>query len=243
MKKVVLLVVGLLASLPMMAQRDFILSHIDRRGFLNISGGLAMPIGSPYKTDPNAPSDLMALSGSSFQVSLGYRLNHRWGAVVNFTNCLNDGSTKQMIQKVENGKLGSDWKASSGTWNCSHLLAGPYVSFVFDRLTIDARLTGGMSWVERPGTELKGLYYGNEMSVKTTSVNSKSFTAGLGTSVRYVIGRNIAFAVHADYLTTKASFDSVETTVKIGTDSGTEFLREVKPIGILSLNGGLSLLF
>jgi Outer membrane protein beta-barrel domain len=243
MKKILILVIGLLSSVEMMAQRDFILSHIDRRGFLNISGGWSMPIGSPYKSDPDAPSDLMALSGSSFQVSMGYRLNHRWGAVLNFTNCLNDGSTNQMIQKVENGKLGSNWKASSGTWNCSHLLIGPYATFTFNRLMVDGRLTGGMSFVERPGTELKGDYYGNLMSVRTKSVNTKSFTAGLGASVRYKIGRNIALAIHADYLTTRSTFGSVETTINIGTDTGTEFLREVKPIGILSLNGGLSLLF
>ncbi len=243
MKKALILSIALLGTMPLLAQKGFILSHLDKRGYLNLSGGLSMPTGSVLKGDPTAPSDLMAFRGSSFQLAIGYRIGYHWGAVLSMTNCINDGNARPLVDNLEKSQLGTGWTDRAGTWNCSHLLAGPSYTINAGRWIIDTRIMGGYSWIARPYTELSGKYYQLEMGISTSSSKSKSFTAGLGTSVRFKVGRNIALAVHADYLTTRAKFDNIEATVTMGPNQSIEPVREVKPMGILSLSGGLSLLF
>ncbi len=243
MKKQLILSFLLLASMSTYAQKGFILSHLDSRGYLNLSGGMSLPMASIMKDDPNAPSDLSAFKGSAFQVSIGYRIGRHWGAVLSMTNCLNEGNVRPLLENLEKSQLGTNWTAKSGTWNCSHLSAGPSYSITAGRWMFDQRLMVGYSWLERPYTNLSGKYYQFEMGVQTSTGKSKSISAGLGTSVRFKVGRNIALAVHADYITTRATFNDIESTLIIGEDQSTEPVKEVKAMGILNLNGGLSLLF
>lgn len=243
MKRIALLFVLILAVLPAFSQRNFILSHVDRRGYLNLSAGASMPVGSLSAADPEAHSDLKALNGSSMQISAGYRLGRLFGVMASMTNCLNDANTNPMVENVSKSQFGTNWRAKGGTWNCSHLLAGPTISVASGLFMFDGRLAAGYSWVQRPSTELKGNFYQMPIVMETYVERSRSFMVGIGTSVRYKIGRNFALALHADYLSTRAKFDNVKSSISLGGDQATDFAPETHPIGILSLNGGLSLLF
>ena len=243
MKNNVLFLILTLAALPAFSQRNFILSHVDRRGYLNLSAGSSIPVGSLAAADPETPSDLKALSGSSLQISAGYRLGRLFGVMASMTNCLNDANTQPMVENVSKSQFGTNWLAKGGTWTCSHLMVGPTISVASGLFIFDGRLTAGHSWVQRPATELKGNFYQLPIVMETSSERSKSFMMGIGTSVRCKIGRNFALAVHADYLSTRAKFDNVKSSISLGGDQATDFVRETHPIGILSLNAGLSLLF
>jgi len=243
MKRVSILIVGLLASASVFAQQRFILSHIDHRGFINLSGGVSMPVQSLMKGDPTAPSEVVALRGSSMQVSGGYRLTRRLGVMGTFTNCLNESGTQQLVENIKKTHAGGNWTSTGGTWSCAHLMAGPYITFSSGIFMFDGRLTGGYSFIQRPTTELKGQFYDVPLSIKTAQTRSGSFSAGTGMSIRCKITRNFALALHADYVTTRASFDNLTSTLTVGEDKVNDKLREVHPIGLLSLNGGLSLLF
>ncbi|WP_428668176.1 outer membrane beta-barrel protein [Runella sp.] len=243
MKKIYTLVIGLLATGMSFAQQSFILSHIDHRGFVNISGGVSIPVKSLMQGDPTAPSDITALRGTSMQISGGYRLTRRVGVMGSFTNCLNATGTQKLVSNIQISHPGGNWASTGGTWNCSHFVAGPYITFKAGIWMFDARVTGGYSWIQRPTTELKGNFYDVPLSIKTTQSRNGSFTVGSGASVRCKITRNFALALHADYVSTKASFNDLTSTLTIGKDQGDERIREVHPIGSLNLTGGLSLLF
>ncbi|MCP1383451.1 hypothetical protein [Runella salmonicolor] len=243
MKKIYTLVIGLLVTGMSFAQQSFILSHIDHRGFVNFSGGTSIPVKSLMKADPNASSEISALRGSSMQVSAGYRLTRRIGIMGSFTNCLNQTSTLKLVESIQKSHPGGTWASSGGTWNCSHFLAGPYMTFKAGIWMFDARVTGGYSWIQRPFTELKGTFFDVPLTIKTAQSRNGSFSVGSGASVRCKITRNFALAVHADYVSTKASFNDITSTLTIGKDKGDEKISEVHPIGLLSVGGGLSLLF
>ncbi|MDF7816349.1 outer membrane beta-barrel protein [Runella sp. MFBS21] len=243
MKKVYSLIIGLLATGMSFAQQSFILSHIDHRGFVNLSGGVSMPVKSLMKGDPTAPSDVVALRGTSMQVSAGYRLTRRMGIQGSFTNCLNNAGTKKLVENIEKSHAGGNWSTSGGTWNCSHLMAGPFMTFSSGLFMFDARIMGGYSWIQRPTTELKGNFYDVPLSVKTQQMRKGSATLGGGASIRYKISRNFALALNADYVSTRASFDNLTSTLTVGKEKVDENIREVHPIGLVSINGGLSLLF
>lgn len=243
MKKVYTLVIGMLISGMSFAQQSFILSHIDHRGFINISGGVSMPVKSLMKGDPTAPSDVIALRGTSMQITGGYRLSRRFGLMGSFTNCLNESGTQKLVENIKVSHSGGNWSSTGGTWNCSHFVAGPYATFSTGLWMFDARVTSGYSWIQRPTTELKGQFYDVPLTIKTAQTRTGSFTVGGGASVRFKITRNFALAVHADYVSTRSSFDNLTSTLTIGEDKVDDKIREVHPIGLLSLNGGLSLLF
>lgn len=243
MKKLILPLILALAALPAFAQKNFILSHLDRRGYLNLSAGVSMPVRSIFAADPTAPSDLKSANGSSVQITTGYRLTRRLGIMASMTNCLNDANVKPMIENVEQTQFGSNWTAKGGSWTCSQLMVGPTITFASGLFLFDGRVTGGYSWVQRPSTELKGSMYNVPLLVQTSTERSQSFMVGTGVSVRCKIGRHFAVALHADYLSTRAEFKNVKSSLTIGQDQATDFVRETHPIGILSLNGGLSLLF
>jgi len=243
MKKVCTLIVGLLATSISFAQQKFILSHIDHRGFVSLSGGMSVPVKSLMKGDATAPSDVVALRGTSMQVSAGYRLTRRFGVMGSFTNCLNNAGTQKLVDNIQKSHSGGNWTSSSGTWNCSHLLAGPYMTFATGIWMFDTRVSGGYSWIQRPSTELKGQFYDVPLSIKTSQTRNGSFAVGGGASVRCKITRNFALNFSADYVSTRASFDNLTSTLTIGQDKVEDKIREVHPIGLLSLNGGLSLLF
>lgn len=243
MKKILLPILLVLTIAPAFAQKNFILSHLDRRGYLNLSGGASMPVGSLFAGDPASASDLKSVRGSSIQIAAGYRLTRLFGVVASMTNCLNNANTLPMVENVAQGQFGTNWAAKGGAWNCSHLMLGPTINLQSGLFMFDGRITGGYSWVQRPSTELKGEFYNVPMVVQTSTERSRSFTVGTGVSVRCKIGRNFALAIHADYLTTRAEFKNVKSVLKIGEDQATDFVRETHPIGMLSLNGGLSLLF
>jgi|GEM_PF-1382539 len=244
MKKIILpIVVVLLTIAPVFAQKNFILSHLDRRGYLNLSGGVSKPVASLFAADPASVSDLKSVGGSSIQIAAGYRLTRLFGVVASMTNCLNNANTLPMVENVAQSQFGTDWSAKGGSWNCAHLLLGPTISLQSGLFMFDGRIMGGYSWVQRPSTELKGAFYNVPMVVQTSAERSRSFSVGTGVSVRCKIGRNFALAIHADYLSTRAEFKNVKSILKIGNDEATDFVRETHPIGMLSLNGGLSLLF
>ncbi len=243
MKKVCTLIVGLLATSMSFAQQKFILSHIDHRGFVNLSGGMSMPVKSLMKGDDTAPSDVVALRGTSMQISAGYRLTRRFGVMGSFTNCLNEAGTQKLVDNIQKSHSGGNWTSSGGAWNCSHLVAGPYMTFATGIWMFDTRLTGGYSWIQRPNTELKGQFYDVPLSIKTSQTRNGSFAVGGGASIRCKITRNFALNFSADYVSTRASFDNLTSTLTIGQDKVEDKIREVHPIGLLSLNGGLSLLF
>lgn len=243
MKKVYTSVIAMLITGMSFGQQTFILSHIDHRGFINLAGGVSMPVKSLMKGDPTAPSDVSALRGTSMHVSAGYRLSRRFGLMGSFTNCLNESSTQKLVQNIQTSHSGGSWSVSGGTWNCSHFMAGPYMTFSKGLLMFDARLLGGYSWIDRPSTELKGQFYDVPLTIKTYQTKSGSFSAGAGTSIRVKVMRNFSLAVHADYISTRASYNNLTSTLTIGEDKVDDKIREVHPIGLLSFGGGLSLLF
>ncbi|MFN8349562.1 MAG: hypothetical protein U0X91_31470 [Spirosomataceae bacterium] len=243
MKKAVTLIVGMLVAGMSCAQQSFILSHIDHRGFINLTGGVSMPVKSLMKGDETAPSDVVALRGSSLQVSAGYRLSRRFGVIGSFTNCLNQSGTQKLVDNIQKSHSGGDWTSSGGSWNCSHLMAGPYMTFSSGLWMIDTRLVGGYSWIQRPSTELKGQFFDVPLTIKTSQNRIGSFSVGGGMSLRYKVSRNFALAVNADYVSTRASFDNLTSTLTIGNEEVSDKIREVHPIGLISLGGGLSLLF
>ena len=243
MKKVYTSVVAMLIAGMSFGQQTFILSHIDHRGFINLSGGISMPVKSLMKGDPTAPSDVSALRGTSVQITGGYRLTRRLGVVGSFTNCLNESSTQKLVQNIQTSHSGGSWSVTGGTWNCSHFMVGPYLTLSKGLLMFDARVTGGYSWIERPSTELKGQFYDVPLTIKTSQTKSGSFSVGAGSSIRVKVTRNFALAVHADYISTRASYNNLTSTLTIGEDKVDDKIREEHPIGLLSFGGGLSLLF
>jgi hypothetical protein len=242
MKKIFILIMMMTATAAM-SQRIFILSNIDKRGYMNLSMGMSVPAKSFLKADASAPSQLMAYQGSSIQFSAGYRFNHRFGIQTSITTCINQADARPLIVNAERGGVGNQFTANVGTWNCAFITAGPYVSYSAGLWMFDARINTGYSLIQKPSVDITGDYFKVKTTLQTSNDQSNAFTMGGGATIRYRIGRNFALAVHADYLTAKPAFNQVKNTLNVGGDELSAVVREVKPLASFTLNGGLSLLF
>jgi Outer membrane protein beta-barrel domain len=243
MKKIFILLTMMAAATAAMSQRAFILSNIDKRGFMNLSMGISIPAKSFLKADESAPSQLMAYQGSAVQFSAGYRLNHRFGVQTNITTCTNQADARPLIVNAERSGVGNQFTANTGTWNCAFITVGPYITYSAGLWLFDARLNVGYSLIQKPAVDMTGDYFKIKTTLQTSNDNSNAFTMGAGATVRYRVGRNFALAIHADYLTAKPTFNQVSNTLNVGGDEIKATVREVKPLASFTLNGGLSLLF
>lgn len=237
-------VVLLLIDLPIFAQKSFILSHVDRRGYLNVSVGSNVPMNDflSKNNEDVMPRETM-VRGQAFQVQAGYRLTRHWGVVGSLTHCINQTNTNLILRQAETAGYGSNWQTNAKLWNCTSVMAGPYVTFSPGRWMLDVRIQGGYALVLKPETIMNGNILSLPMEIKSTSEKRGGLSAGIGTSVRYKVGRNIALGLHADYVVTKATFENLQKVVTLTDVMISEQIQRQSFGGSLNVGAGVCFLF
>lgn len=241
-----LIVMGLvtLDFLPAFAQKSFILSHVDRRGYLNVSVGSNIPMNDFLgKNNQDVMPRETMMRGQAFQVQTGYRITRHLGVVGSLTHCINPTNTNLILHQAETAGYGSNWQTNAKLWNCTSLMAGPYITFSPGRWMLDVRLQAGYALVQKPETIMSGDILSLPMEIKTTGERRGGLSAGFGTSVRYKIGRNLAFGLHADYVVTKAKFDNLQKIVALSDIVVSEEIQRQTFGGSLNVGAGICFLF
>jgi hypothetical protein len=105
-----------------------------------------------------------------------------------------------------------------GVWNHIDLQAGPQVSLPLDRLNIDFRVLGGVSFILAPSNEL---YFDNKETSQQfrTMINSKQIVAfgyTLGTGFRYLTPNNVILRLMVDYTFTNATIEITNSFTDTG---------------------------
>ena len=229
---------------PTFAQKSFILSHVDRRGYLNISVGSNIPM-NDFLSNNNQdvmPRESM-IRGQAFQLQTGYRITRHLGIVGSLTHCINPTNTNLILRQAETAGYGSNWQTNAKLWNCTSVMAGPYITFSPGRWMLDVRLQAGYALVQKPETIMNGDILSLPMEIKSTGERRSGLSAGLGTSIRYKIGRNLAFGLHADYVVTKAKFDNLQKIVALSDMTISEEIQRQTFGGSLNVGAGICFLF
>ncbi|AQG81941.1 hypothetical protein [Spirosoma montaniterrae] len=243
MKKLILTVLAAGMTTVSFSQKAFILSRQTKRGFLAASVGGSVPVGRFSSMSAADEQAGMAQHGLSLNASAGYKLIGSIGLMVRGEQHRNGLSTNAILGDIVRNDA-DVWVAQTGKYTITSVMAGPYIAVPMGLFSVDARLLAGRAQAILPATAQSGNFGNLSMGVETTGGTSMATSWGGGLTLRYRAGRSIAFHVNADY--THAQFEFTNLTTKVWDGNGrvqTNIVNATRPVGLVSVSGGLSLLF
>ncbi len=225
------------------AQKAFILSHQDKKGFVDASAGVSVPIGHFASCSPLDEQASMAGRGLAFNVSAGYRLMGRVGLMVRGEHLRNGVQTNSLINALYRNDT-DQWTANAGNWAVTTLMAGPYVTIPLSRFSVDARLLGGRMMATLPGTAMAGNFGDVRIVVHTSGAESQAMAYGGGVTLRYRLGRSLSLHLNGDYTQSSLKFDNLSSVVQSNDDIPQRAtFSSTRIVSVVSLSAGVSVLF
>lgn len=243
MKRIILIGVALLFGSHVYAQKAFILARQGKNGFINVNGGLSVPVGNfgsqSYQNDLSG----MAKSGFSATASAGYRLIGPVGIMARYERTRNQMQTTGMLDMLYKAN-GDIWTAKAGQWSTTTLMAGPYVSVPIGLFTVDIRAMAGQMITTCPATSMEGSYANIPLAVRTNSAQAKATAYGTGLTIRYRLSTSFALQLNSDYSHADITFSEMTTSSTTGINSEqSATYASRKPISFVSVSAGLTFLF
>lgn len=245
MKKSLLLLFVLCVTISAEAQREFILSRQDKKGFVNLSAGLSIPVAQFASSSANNPQACLASPGASLNLSAGYRLLGNWGLMAKGEQLKNFYNTKALLASATQGRGENDiWTAQADNWVINTIMAGPYVSLPYRRFALDARLLAGLVQATLPGTSMEGSYGYNHYAIQTIGATSKGMALGGGVTVRYRLGTNLSLTLAGDLTRSQLMFHNLQSMASssAGRAESLAYSSE-RIISAVSVSAGISFLF
>ncbi|WP_019990329.1 outer membrane beta-barrel protein [Rudanella lutea] len=232
-----------LVSLSVHAQKSFILQHQPKNGFFSISSGVSLPTGKFGLCSTRDEEAGLAKQGTMASISAGYRVAGPVGLMVRyeiFRNRVHEEALLDGVYRIN----GDTWTANAGFWAITSLTAGPYVNIPVGRWTIQARATMGQASGICPSTSLNGRFMDIPMAIETSEVRSTTRSYNGGLTLRYRLGRSTALQFNTDYSRADFTFSDMKTVTSTGLGRGqTSLMTSVKPISVVSVSAGLTILF
>lgn len=225
------------------AQKAFILSHQDRKGFFALSAGGNLPIGRFASCSPVDKEAGMAGLGTTLSLSAGYQLVGPVGLMVRGEQHRNAIKTYALLDDLYRNETDT-WTADADDWSVTTIMGGPYLVIPMGRFTLDTRLLAGRAWAVLPNTNMSGNFGSVDMWVKTTGSQSESTALGGGVSLRYRLGRNLSLHLNSDYTRARFVFDNLTTTAQSNNGrSESSLFSSSRTVSTVSLSAGIALLF
>ncbi len=155
----------------------------ERKGYIALSLGPAIPVGDFGSDDLNNPKAGLAKTGFQFNlINFGYRFSKNIG-----------------IAGLWNGAAHTIKYLDDGIWSHGYMLGGLLVSFPSERIDYDIRIMGGLM---NATVEVPSLNY---------EASGIAFAYDIGGVIRLHLGRVISFITTADYAAGKPTMNSVNT--------------------------------
>ena len=198
-------------------------------GYFGISIGFATPVGGFANTfggtntntttssNVNYPAGY-AQSGLNFNIALAIPVNHsNLGIALQYSGCSNPFDIGSYTNNVAAYDQSRQYDAGDVTdaYSTSFIMAGLYLTYPIQRLSIDFKLMGGVALTYLPEVAYTGQEYNalttnyDQYSWDIASSNSSSFAYGLGIDLRYKF-RRASLLLGVDYLATQAPVNSQE---------------------------------
>jgi hypothetical protein len=244
-KSLLLLLVLWCATISAYAQREFILSCQDKKGFVNLSAGVSMPMAQFASSSVSNPEACLASPGTSLNLSIGYRLLDNWGLMAKGEQLKNFYNTTALLSAVNQVRPESDvWTAQADNWIINTVMAGPYVSLPYRRLALDVRLMAGLVHAELPGTNVEGNYGNNHYAMQTVGATSRGLALGGGVTVRYRLARDLSLTLAGDLTRSQLVFHDLKSMASSNAGRSESVTYTSKRIiSAVSVSAGISFLF
>ncbi len=244
MNRIVLCLLFVSLSGFVLGQKSFILSYQPKNGFIHIAAGPALPLGAFANQSATTTGAGLAMKGLGTQVSVGYRLFGPIGIMARVEQSQLAMQTTGLSERPISQDSTYNRQATAGSWQTTSLMAGPYVSIPMGRFSVDMRLLVGQVRAVCPRVNLTGQIGEDELvSVETRQATGTATATSMGLSVRYRVGRSLAFQVNGDYSQTDVPFQEMTSTWQQGGRSQEFQFDSRQQIHTLNVSAGLTLLF
>ena len=215
--------------------------------FIEISGGIAMPIGNFASSDFDKNSSGFAQTGSHFAASGAWYLTSNFGMGGMFSTS-SFGVDQTSIAKGYLEAFDCDSAtASAGNYSSTSFLVGPYFALPLGNLTIEARVLGGITTTSSPAIIAQAINKPDAtdpISISTFAQSSGTasafgFDAGLG--LRYKLLNHLGISLRGDFFSSKPNI----TLNNYGhqNNTGREISSYNQPISGISATLGIGYLF
>ena len=233
------MLLGLLSS-EAMAQKTFILSNIDHKGFVNITAGYSMPTcHTPFGKNTQ---DMLG-SGQFAQTSVGYRIGRRLGVVGSFSYVSNAVSQDFLTESIGKELAAGGWKTDISDCTMQTLMVGPLLSVPAGRFLFDFQITGGVARSLSPSVEVYSERPGSLARYQSPSQTTYAPAAGAGVVARYKLSRWLAAHASAQYLAANLENENLAQQIQVVSPSPATSVSAHQPIGLMNWGVGLSFIF
>ena len=201
------MIVGLVVSAAMYGQQNF----------ASLSFGASLPLGDYTATESLASSGY-AKTGGTIKFDAGFFPANYFGIAGSFTlrsnYAIRESLLEDMIHHIENSGSApasipeeANIILGTGFWSNVSLYIGPDFSIrASQRLYLDFRIVGGLTFVKPPEQELL-IEYKGEHYHSFVSNNRVTLGWGGGVGIRYKINDALALRLAVDYSQARAKFE------------------------------------
>jgi hypothetical protein len=215
-------------------------------GYFALSLGIAQPIGS-FASQPTTGYGGYALTGDNINLSIGIPINHsNFGIAFMFGSFVNDFDMNTYVSNAAISDPSKNYQPfEQDVYDESFILAGLFATYPINRLSIDVRIMGGVSFCYLPEVDYGAAVYDPTISDydnyewDTYSSRSTSFALAAGADLRYKV-RRFSLMLGVDFLTTDPTVNTEQQyTDPNGNYSYTHITGKV-PISIISTSLGIA---
>jgi hypothetical protein len=199
----------------------------DSKGYIGISLGPSIPIGSFARDDAN--------TGAIFDAHFAYKLKKNVGLAVLLRGQYLPVNVQSLAGKMGQAVPGVNTDVKGDGWSSGGLMAGIYSAYplnqkgtaVFELKTLAGFMTTTSPLVDIRLSSLEGSAW-----VRQHSVSATAFSYLISAGMRFNAGKRMAFIVNADYLDYTPNFKNVKMTTSIGTQETHNMQEQIQTINI-----------
>lgn len=221
MKKLLIIVSGLLISGAIQAQENKVVS--EKRSFIALHGGISIPVGD--FASQNINNQYAAFAKTGFTIGLNYGLKITKPIGITAGLFYNSYKASKMMYWFDHGLGGESVNLSLDHWKFYGIAAGPMVTLeLTPGLEADLRVMGGIANANAP----KVTYQDQVISEGDWSTAA---VLNGGLNVRMQAGNNFLVFANADYNYLKPKFH-YNYTDEFGQPATENFAQKISSIGI-----------
>jgi hypothetical protein len=231
------------------AQTAFIYNSLQKNGFIAASYGTSLPTGDFGKLScTDQRTNGMAVSGTVWNLSGGYRLAGPMGLMARYEQTLHAIEPSALLDQYGSGSLGDALKATTaagraGQWQGRSVLFGPYLTVPLGRFGFDFRAMAGKAWAISPENGVEGVLNWRETAVRSGSQESQAIASSLGFTLRYRVTPAIGLHANTDYNSATFHFTDIPLVTRTGNSVQTTTYSTTRNLTMVNFSVGITFQF
>lgn len=207
----------------------------DRKGYIGISVGPAIPVGSFASRNTDNSKAGFASTGAIFDVSFAYKLKKNIGLAALLRGQYNPVNVQPLADKMNSQISGASAYTNGNGWSSGGVMAGLYSAHPLNHkatFILELKTLAGFMNTTSPQIDMTISSPEGSGWVKQHSATATSFAYLFNAGLRFNTGKRIAFTLNADYSDYMLNFKNVQMTSSAGTQESNNMTQDIHTINI-----------